>query len=120
MTSSADVAGREDISEASQDRRRQATSAHRQLQAFTRGGSSGCAGLPSQLGPWGAPPGAGLPPVQEREHGTICAAPLISVHPVAQRALVDAQIPGHPSNRLAGFPYQASRDLPEVAVELLV
>src|SRR6266700_1310410 len=40
MTSSANVAGSEDMDEASQDRRPGATSPHRQLPAFTRGGRS--------------------------------------------------------------------------------
>src|SRR5215469_4518953 len=49
---------------------------------------------------------------------TLTAAAPVSVHPVAQGPGVDAQIPGHLRDRLAGLPDQPHRALPEVLVEL--
>src|ERR1700728_229721 len=48
----------------------------------------------------------------------LAAAALVSVDPVAERAFLDAQIPGHPRDRLAGLPTQPHHALPEVRIEL--
>src|SRR5262249_54081843 len=48
----------------------------------------------------------------------LAAAPLIRVHPVPQRALVDAQVLGDLRDRLAGLPDQPDRALLEVLIEL--
>src|SRR5262249_62248229 len=73
------------------------------------------------------PPPLALPPPQPRQlrplilaqhPAAIAAAALVGVHPVAQGARVDSQIPGHLRDRLPGLPDQPDRALPEISVEL--
>src|ERR1039458_4479142 len=66
-------------------------------------------------------------PVQPRQLAPLVLAQLpvpgaapapVQVHPVAQGALVDSELPGDLRDRLAGLPDQPYRALPEVLIEL--
>src|SRR5262249_33858837 len=65
-----------------------------------------------------AQPGQLRPLTLAQRTAPIAAAARISVHPVAQGARVDAQIPGHLRDRLPGLPDQPDRALPEISAEL--
>src|SRR5215472_7126454 len=74
--------------------------------------------LHRQLGVLLAQPGQLRPLVFAQSASTVPAAPLVGVHPVAQGALVDPQVPGHLRNRPTGLPDQPHRALPEILIEL--
>jgi len=66
---------------------------------------------------------ASLLPWAEAEPSPISAvhratAALVGVDPVAERAFIAAQVPGHLRDRLAGLPHQPHHALPEVRIEL--
>src|ERR1700730_7625802 len=64
---------------------------------------------PGQLGP--------LIPADQSVTGLAPAAP-VSVHPLAQRPVLDVPLPGHLRDRLPGLPDQPHRALLKVPVEL--
>src|SRR5690348_4039271 len=63
-------------------------------------------------------PGQLRPLILTQRAVTLAAAALVGIHPVAQGALIDPQIPGHLRDRLTRLPDQPHRALPEVPVEL--